>query len=124
MWALQILQAAVVVGGLVYTYRWGTAVPNVSARLATLRDRPELALKFGEQLARREMQYFMGAKIGVALLLGMSTVSVALETLGHSAAQVLDAAEWVIVGLLLVLFVAFTLTIVALTRRATTGGER
>lgn len=117
MWVLQILQAVVVVGGLVYTYRRGAAVPNVSARLATLRDRPELALKFGEQLAIREMQYWMGAKIGVALLLGVITVSVALETLEHSAAHVLNATEWVIVGLLLVLFLAYTLTIVTLTRR-------
>lgn len=117
MWVLQILQVVVVVGGLVYTYRWGTAVPNVSTRLATLRHRPELALKFGTQLAAREMQYFMGAKIGVALLLGVSTVGPALEMLEHPAAQVLNVAEWVIVGLLLALFLAYTLTIVALTRR-------
>lgn len=117
MWVLQILQAAFVIGALVYTIRHGIAVPNVSSRLPMLRDRPELALEFGERLAAREMQYFMVAKIGVTLLLGVGTVHVGLEALEHSAAPLLNAAKWAIIGLLLALFTAFVLHIVALTRR-------
>ena len=63
------------------------------------------------------MQYFMLVKIGVTLLLGVGTVRVALEALEHSAVPLLNAAKWVIIGLLLALFTAFILQIVALTRR-------
>jgi hypothetical protein len=74
MWLLVSLQGAFVIGALLYTYRYGTGVPNVSSRLALFRERPELALEFGERLAEKEMRYFMQAKISVSLLLGVSAV--------------------------------------------------
>lgn len=117
IWVLQALQAAIVIGALVFTYRQGIAVPQVSRRFAMLRDRPKEALEFGERLAAREMQYFMSAKIGVALLLGVSAVGVALKTLAPTVALVLDITEWVLIGLLLALFAAFMWQVVALTRR-------
>jgi hypothetical protein len=116
MWVLQFLQAAFVIGALLYTSRYGVAVPNVSSRLAMLRDHPEVALEFGERLAAREMRYFMLAKIGVALLLGVSTVEAGLKALDHEAASLLGAVSWVIVGVLLVMFVTFVLQIVTLTK--------
>jgi hypothetical protein len=116
MWVLQILQAAFVVGALVYTTRQGVAVPNVSSRLALLRDRPEMALEFGEQLAAQEAQYFLAAKIGVALLLGVSTLEAGLKTVGHPAAAVADAVSWVTVGVLVVLYAGFLTRIISLTK--------
>jgi hypothetical protein len=118
IWAFQALQVAIVVGGLVFTHWRGVAVPQVSTLLPMLRDHHEEALEFGEKLAAREMQYFMSAKIGVALLLGVSTVGVALETLAPTAAHVLDVTEWFLIGLLLGLFIAFVWQVVILTRRA------
>ncbi len=116
MWVLQILQAAFVLGALVYTVRQGATVPNVSLRLAMLRDRPEVALEFGEHLAAREAQYFMAAKIGVALLLGINTLEVALKALGHPAAAVADAVSWVVVGVLVLMFGGFLLQIITLAK--------
>lgn len=116
MGVLQILQAAFVVGALLYTVRYGIAVPNVSSRLPMLRDRAELALEFGEQLAAREMRYFLLAKIGVTLLLGVHTIRVGLEALHHGAASVLDAGEWIIVAVLLLLFAGYVMQIMTLTR--------
>lgn len=116
MWVLQILQAAFVLGTLLYTARYGAAVPNVSSRLAMLRDRPEVALEFGERLAAREMQYFMAAKIGVALLLGVSTIEVALKALDHPSVAVAEAVSWVVVGVLVLMFAGFLLQIITLTK--------
>lgn len=128
MYVLQILQVAVVIGTLLYTFRHSMAVPNVSSRLAMLRDRPELALDFGERLAAREMRYFMAAKIGVALLLGVSVVKAGLDELGHAAAPLLGTANWVIIGLLLASFATFVFQVGALTRRmqhqAQQGGNK
>lgn len=117
MGVFQALQAAFAVGALLYTIRYGIAVPNVSSRLPMLRDRADLALEYGEQLAAREMRYFLSAKIGVTLLLGVATVGVGLKAMHHRAASILDAAEWVIVGALLLLFAAYVFQIVSLTRR-------
>jgi len=123
MWGLQILQAVFVIGAFVYTLRHGVAVPNVSSRLAMLRDRPELGLEFSERFAARERQYFMLAKIGVTLLLGVSTVHSGLEALNHEAAAPFDTMTWVIVGVLLVLFATFVLQIVTLTKRVVSNSR-
>ena len=116
MWVLQVVQAAFVMGALLYTVRHAAAVPNVSSRLAMLRDRPEVALEFGERLAAQEMQYFMAAKIGVALLLGVSTLEVGLEALDHPAGAFAGAVTWVVVGVLVVMFGGFHLQMITLTR--------
>jgi hypothetical protein len=116
MWVLQILQAAFVAGTLLYTARYGAAVPNVSSRLAMLRDRPEVALEFSERLAARQMQYFMAAKIGVALLLGVSTIEVALKALDHPRVALAEAVSWAVVGVLVLMFAGFLLQIITLTK--------
>ncbi len=116
MWTLQILQAVFVFGALAYTRRYGIGVPNVSSRLAMLRNRPELALEFGERLAALEMCYFMAAKIGVALLLGLGVAGAGAEALGHATVPALDGATWVIAGLLLVLFAVFIVHLLKLTK--------
>jgi hypothetical protein len=116
MWVYQAFQAAFVMGAIFYTYRYGVTVPNTAARLAMLRDHPDVALEFGQRLAAKDMQYFMLAKIGVALLLGVNAVEAGLQALHHSAASILDSVSWVIVSILLVMFAAYVLTIVALTR--------
>jgi hypothetical protein len=117
MWVMQILQAVFVIGAVAYTFRRGVAIPNVSSRIAMLRDRPELALTFGKRLAAQEMQYFAIAKIGVALLLGISVAEAGLEPLNSPALSVLGVASWVIVGALLVLYAIFVSQIMILTRR-------
>jgi hypothetical protein len=117
MWAMQLLQTAFVVGALAYSVRRGIAVPNVSSRLAMLRDRPELALEFGQRLAARENRYFAIAKTGVTLLLGLSATKHGLELLNPSVSSAIGTANWVLVGVLLLLYAAFFYQVVAMTRR-------
>jgi len=115
-WILLGIQAAFVVGALIYTLRFGVSVPNVSMRLASLRDRPETALLLGERLAAREMQYLMLAKIGVSLLLGVSVVHVSLRAGHHAWAPWFSAASWVLVGLLMLAFAAYLVRLMTLIR--------
>jgi hypothetical protein len=116
MWLLQILQGVFVLGALFYTFRFGLVVPNVLQRLASLRDRPELAMRLGERLAAREIQYLMFAKTAVALLLGVSVVEHGLGALHHEAASLFEVTSWVIVGFLILLFAAYLIRLVALVR--------
>lgn len=118
MWVLPVVQGMFAVGALLYTHRHGAAVPNVSARLAMFRNHPEAALRFGERLAAREMLYFMFAKIGVTLLLGVTTLRVGLNALEHQAAHLVGLLSWTIVGLLLVMFAVYVLELVRLTKSA------
>jgi hypothetical protein len=117
IWVYQVLQLVFVIGALIYTSRHGITVPNVSSRLAALRDQPELALRFGESLAAREMKYLMFAKIGVALLLGVDILNVGMRALDHGAASFVGNVSWAITGVLLLAFAGYVAQLVALTKR-------
>ena len=123
-WAMLGLQAAFVVGALFYTLRFGSAVPNVSQRVAALRDRPEIAMRLGERLAAREMQYMMLAKNGVALLLGVSVVHAVLRDHHHELTPWLGVASWVLVGLLMLAFAGYIVQVTALVRRTMQDSEQ
>lgn len=117
-WLLLALQAAFVLGGLLYVLQRAPAVTPVPQRPVSVRDRPEAALRVGEDLLAREMRYFVAARIGVALLLGTSVAEDALGALRHPAAPVAGAATWGLVGVLLLAFARYLRDVLRATRRA------
>ena len=98
------LQGLLVLGALYLSIRKGVDVDSMAQSIPSLRKRPEVSLRLGEQLAGTQLRYFMFAKIGVASLLGAAVVENILEATAHPAAMLWDVFGWGTVGALLVSF--------------------
>lgn len=111
------LQGLFVLGALYHTVRKGVDVGSLATHIPSLRKRPQVSLRLGEQLAGVQAKYFMFAKIAVAALLGAAVVEKILEATGRSGASFWDTTGWVIVGLLLVTFSLYLRRVGRLSRR-------
>ena len=96
------LQGLVVFGGLYRSIRKGVDVESMAQHIPSLRKRPEVSLRLGEQMAGTQLRFFMFAKIAIASLLGAAVVLKVLEATGHPAATMWHAFKWCIIGVLLV----------------------
>ncbi len=111
------LQSLFVLGALYHTVRKGADVGSLATHIPSLRKRPQVSLRLGEQLAGVQAKYFMFAKIAVAALLGAAVVEKILEATGRSGASFWGTTGWVIVGLLLVTFGFYLRRVGRLSRR-------
>ncbi len=98
------LQALLVFGALYRSIRKGVDVESMAQHIPSLRKRPEVSLRLGEQMAGTQLRFFMFAKIAIASLLGATVIENVLEATGHPAAMMWDTSGWVITGVLLVGF--------------------
>lgn len=98
------LQVLLVFGALYRTIRKGVDVDSMAQHIPSLKKRPEVSLRLGEQMAGTQLRFFMFAKIAIASLLGAAVVENVLEATGHPAATMWDAFGWSILGVLLVGF--------------------
>ena len=96
------LQSVLVFGALYRSIRKGVDVDSMAQHIPSLRKRPEVSLRLGEQMAGTQLRFSMFARIAIASLLGASVVENILEATGHSAATVWGALGWGIIGVLLV----------------------
>jgi hypothetical protein len=98
------LQGLLVFGALYRSIRKGVDVESMAQHIPSLRKRPEVSLRLGEQMAGTQLRFFMLAKIAIASMLGAAVVGKVLEATGHPAATTWDAFGWGIIGVLLVSF--------------------
>lgn len=98
------LQGLMVFGGLYYSLRKGLDVQTMAAHIPSLRRRPEVALRLGEQMAGTQLRFFMFARIAVVMMLGTKVVEHVLETTGAAGASLWDTAGWGLIGVLLITF--------------------
>ena len=96
------LQGLLVFGALYRSIRKGVDVESMAQHIPSLRKRPEVSLRLGEQMAGTQLRFFMLAKIAIASLLGAAVVGKVLEATGHPAATMWLVFKWCIIGVLLV----------------------
>lgn len=124
VWVWLGAQAVFAFGALWYAARRGMRVPNVSRRLASFRNQPELALQFGERLASLEAGYFMVAKILIAFLLGLMVVQAGIDSTGSAGGGTVDLLKWLLVGLLVLAYLLFVWRLGRIAKGALTEVEQ
>jgi hypothetical protein len=115
--ALFGLQAVLVFGALYYAQRRGVNVNSMATYIPSLRQRPEVALRLGKELAGTQIRFFIFARIGIAALLGLTIVGKVLVASGDPSAFLWSAIRWGLFGVLLIGFLLYLKRVGRVSRR-------
>lgn len=102
--ALLIMQAVIAVGLLGLTFSVVRERPGLSPKAPIAAESPSQAERLSEGTRRRELRFFMAAKVLVALQIGLILVLRLRTALGHVPSFWMAGAPWVVTLLLLVVF--------------------
>lgn len=116
--AFQIIVAG---GGLLLSRSYARSGPELSQRVRESFGDPNIALAVDERLRHLELRAFLGARIGLVLLLAVGQAEVILAARGQRVPAVLEWTEWaVILGFL----AGFAVYMLAVTGDITPKGSR
>ena len=105
--SILVIQAIIAFGLLLLTFRLVRAGGCLSPRAPVVSASPSRAERLSEGARRRELRYFMAAKILVALQFGLILFVRLRMALGNIPSAWIAAAPWVTTALLLVVFGAY-----------------
>ena len=108
---------ALVFGALYYSQRKGVDVKSMATYIPSLRRRPEVALRLGEELAGIQIRFFIFARIGIAALLGLTIVEKVLAASGNPSTLLWSTIHWGLLGALLVGFFIYLIKVGRVSRR-------
>ncbi len=96
--ALFGLQGLLVFGSQYYALRKGVDVKSVAAVIPSLRQRPETALRLGEEMAGTHVRFFMFLRVGIAAILGVTIVKKIFAATGNPGLGLWEVVGWVLAG--------------------------
>lgn len=115
--ALLGLQAVLVFGMLYYSQHKGVDVNSMAMYIPSLRQKPEIALRLGEELAGTQIRFFIFARIGIALLLGVTIVGKVLVVSADPGAFLWNIVRWGLLGVLMIGFFFYLKKVGRVSRR-------
>jgi len=111
------LQGVLVIAGLYRALRPVIGISSISQYIPSLRRNPEVSIRIGEELAGTQLRFFVVAKIGLSMLLGVQIVKNVLAATGSAAVATWSTLGWCILAVLMIAYGYYLRRIGKISRR-------